>query len=202
MNISVLINELCSSLFTDARNTVEVVTGISTKSCIVGVLRRGDTGALQNSGFVIQRIIANAALVVQNTDVRILHQLITVAITRHDDDVVALIICMRGESRNDVVTLITRHLKPLNSHRIKKFPNDSQLLNQDLWRLVPLCLVFRNRFVTESGLGTVEHNSDAVWLVILHQCQQHRGEAIHRVRDLATRIGHVVGQRKESTVCE
>ena len=128
--------------------------------------------------------------------------MVTVAITRHDDDVMTLIICVRGESRNDVVTLIARQLKPLNSHCIKKFPNDSQLLNQNLWRLVPLRLVFRNRFVTESGLGTIEHNGDAVWLVILHQCQQHRGEAIHRVGDLATRIGHVVGQRKESSVCE
>ena len=73
MDIAVLINQFCCSLFSDARNTVEIVAGVTTKSCIVGVLRRGDTGALQNSGFVVQRIVADASLVVQNTDMRILH---------------------------------------------------------------------------------------------------------------------------------
>ena len=59
-----------------------------------GVLRRSapgvHAGALEDAGLVVEGVVGHAALVVEHLDVRVLDQLVAVAVAGDDDDVVAV----------------------------------------------------------------------------------------------------------------
>ena len=107
---------------------------------------------------------------------------------------------MLGDSRNEVVAFETCFFPPHNSENIEQFSNHSQLLNQNFRRFVTLGLVLRNRIMAESRLGPIKHHYNAVWLVVSHQGQQHRGEAVHSVCHLAACISHIFGQRIKGSI--
>ena len=114
-NISVLHHQLRSSLFTNTWNSRKVVARVSTQCRVVGIQSRGHTRSLENSCFVIECVIADTTFVVQHTNVRVMNQLVTVSIARHDDDVVTFIFGELGHSGNEVVTFEARLFNPPNT---------------------------------------------------------------------------------------
>ena len=54
------------------------------------VLRRRDAGALLDAGLVVERVVGHAPPVVEHLDVRVLDELVGVAVAGDDEDVVAV----------------------------------------------------------------------------------------------------------------
>ncbi len=81
------VDELRGSLLADAGNAGEVVARVAAHRRVVGVLRGRDSGAFLDPGFVVQRVVGDAALVVEHLEVRVLHELVRVAIAGDDDGV-------------------------------------------------------------------------------------------------------------------
>ena len=109
---------------------------------------------------------------------------------------------MFSNSCYQVVAFKACLLPPHNTKNIEQFTNHSQLLNQDVRSLVSLCLVLRNRFMTESRFGSIEHHNHTIRLVIAHKSQQHRCKAIHGVCYLAAGISHIFWQRIERSISQ
>ena len=160
--VPILGDELCSSFLTHTRHAIEIVARISTQRCIICVLRRGHSGALQYPSFVIERIVAYSTLVVQHTNVRIVNKLIAVPIASDDDDIVALFRSFCGNCGNQIIAFKASQLHPCDSHVIEKFSNQTQLLKQSVGSLFSLSFVFRNRNMTERGLRSIKDHENGI----------------------------------------
>ena len=84
-NILVLRDQLRRRFFTHTRYAIEVVAWVAAQCRIVGILFGRHAGSLQDSGFVIKRVVTNTTLVIQNTNMRITHELVIVTIARDDN---------------------------------------------------------------------------------------------------------------------
>ena len=200
VNITILINQFRCGLLAHSWDSCQVVTWITAQSCIIGVLRRGYASALKNSCFVVQRVITNASLVIQNSNVRVAHQLITITIACNDNEVIAGTFSMFSNCCYEIVALETGLFPPDNTEHIKKFPNHSQLLKQNIWRFFTLRFVLGHSFVSKRRLRPVKNHYNAVWFMVAHQCQQHCGEAVHGICHLTTCIGHIFRQCIEGAI--
>ena len=101
--------------------------------------------AFQNAGFVVQRVVGNAALVVEDFDVRVVNELVAVAIARDDDDIVTARFgrgCQRGD---DVIGFKTDKVKNRNTKRFDNFTHDAHLLTQEIGGGVAIALVGSER---------------------------------------------------------
>ena len=194
VDIAILHNEFGSCLFSDTGNSHEVVTRVTTQSRIIGILSRGNAGALYDACFVVQGVITDTAFVVEHSNVRVPHQLITVTVASHNDQVVRCSFGFLGHCRDEIVAFKADLLSPSHTEDIEELADHSQLLEENVRRLLPLCFVFGNGVVTKCFFGPIENNDDAIGLVITNQRHQHGGEAVHRVSDLPTCIRHVVRQ--------
>ena len=96
----VLVDEFCSCLFTDTRNTFKIVARISTQRRIVRILRWRHARSLKDACFVIQRIVANTTLVVQHANERVFHKLVAVTVSRNNNQLGALLFSVCCNSGN------------------------------------------------------------------------------------------------------
>ena len=104
---------------------------------------------------------------------RIADELVTIAISSHDDHFEANIDGLVSNCGDDVVSLETRKFTNRDAHGGQKFFDDPHLLAQDVRARFTLGLIRRFSNMTESWLGTVKSDNDAAWTVILQQRQQH-----------------------------
>ena len=89
-------------------HTRQVVGRVAAQCRVLGVLHRRDAGALEDAGLVVERVVGDAALVVQHLDVRVVDELVRVAVAGDDHDVDALVGRLRRERRDHVVGLDAR----------------------------------------------------------------------------------------------
>ena len=82
-------DQLGGRLLADARDARQVVARVAAQRGVLRVLRRRDAGALEDPGLVVERVVADAAAVVEHLDVRVADELVGVAVAGDDDDVVA-----------------------------------------------------------------------------------------------------------------
>ncbi len=107
-------DQLRRGLLADAGNAGQVVAGVAAQARVVEVLRGRDAEApLRDAGLVVERVVGDAALVVEHLDVRVVDELVRVAVAGDDHDVHALGGGLRGERRDHVVGLDARDLELL-----------------------------------------------------------------------------------------
>jgi hypothetical protein len=132
--------------------------------------------------------------------VGVLDELVGVAVTGHDDDVVPAGLGLLGERGDDVVCLVAGQVDGDDTERVDDLPHEAHLLAQDVGRLVPVGLVGGDALVAEGLLRAVEGGDDRVWLMVLHEVDQHGCEAEDGVGDLAPGGRHVGRQGEERPV--
>ena len=86
---AVRVDQLGRRLLPDAGHAGQVVARVAAQRRVLRVLRRRHAGALDDAGLVVERVVADAAPVVEHLDVRVLDELVGVAVAGDDDDVVA-----------------------------------------------------------------------------------------------------------------
>ena len=86
---AVLVDQLGGRLLADARHAGQVVGRVAAQRRVLRVQRRAHAGLLLDPGLVVERVVADAAPVVEHLDVRVGDELIAVAVAGDDDDVVA-----------------------------------------------------------------------------------------------------------------
>ena len=104
---------------------------------------------------------------------RIANELVTIAISSHDDHFEADIHGLIGNCGDDVIGFESRKFADRDAHGGQKFFNNPHLLAQDVWTRFSLSFVRRFSNMTEGWFRTVKRDHDATWTVILQQRQQH-----------------------------
>ena len=202
VEVAIGLDQLGRRLLADARDAGEVVTAVAAQCRILRILSRGDTRLLKDPRLVVQRVLAHAALVVEHAHEGIADELVAVAVPRDDDDLVAQLFALPGDRADDVVGLEPDEVDRRHIERLQHLTDESHLLAEDVRRRLTLRLVLRVRKVAERRLRPIERNQHAVWLVLLHQVDEHRGESEHCVGDLAAGGGHVRRQCEERSIGE
>ena len=104
---------------------------------------------------------------------RVAHELIRVSVARHNQQVFACLLCFFGDCGNQVVTFKTGSIDRRDTHHLEHLFDDVHLLIQDVWLRFALCFVLWRGFVPKSFFFSIEYHNHAIWLVVLHQCQEH-----------------------------
>ena len=199
---SVLRHQLRGRLLPHARNAGQVVARVSSQGGVGRILLGSHTGLLDDAGLVVERVVGDASSVVQNPNVRIANELITVAVAGDDHDVESAVHRPVGHGGDDVVGFETRNLDHRNSEGRQDLADDSELLTKDVGSRLALRLVLGLGFVAERRLRTIERDHQTGGSVILQHRHQHRGETEHCVGDLATGRDHVGRQAEERAIRE
>ena len=170
----------------------EVVARVAAQRRVLRVLRGRDAGALEDPGLVVERVVGDAPPVVEHLDVRVGHQLVAVAVAGDDDHVDAV---GRG-ARRQAWRSRRRPRRPgtcsvgmCSASTTSWIKRD--LRHEDVGRLLAGALVVGVELVPEVRPGRVEHDRDAVGLLVAEHLHQHRREPEHRVRDRALGRGQV-----------
>ena len=104
---AVLVQQLRRRLLPHPRHALQVVAGVATQRRVLRIQRGGDTRLLGDAGLVVQRVVADSTLVVQHLHVRVVHQLIAVAVAGDDHGIVPLALRLLGQRGQQVVGLPT-----------------------------------------------------------------------------------------------
>ena len=84
-SVAVGVDQLGRGLLADAGDAGQVVARVAAQRRVLGVLRGRDAGALDDAGLVVERVVGDAALVVEHLEVRVAHELVRVAVAGDDD---------------------------------------------------------------------------------------------------------------------
>ncbi len=133
---------------------------------------------------------------------RVLDELIDVAVAGHDDHVLAAVADLGGEGGDDVVGLEPGLLEERESEDLDDLADQAHLLAQDVGSGLATGLVVVEPFVPERRLGPIEGHGHAVGTVVAEQVEQHRREAVDGVGHLARCGRQIGGQREERSVGE
>jgi hypothetical protein len=196
------VDQLRSGLLADPGDAGKVVAVVTAERGVGHVQRRRHAGPLEDAGFVVERVVADAATVVEHLDERVLDELVAVTVAGDDDGLDAFVAGARGERGDDVVGFVAGQLDHRHRQRGEHLANQPHLLAQDVGRRGAVRLVGVDRLVAERRLGPVERDGDVVGLVVAQQVDEHRREAEHGVGHLARRRRHVGRQREERPVRE
>ena len=187
-------DQLRRRLLADARDAREVVARVAAQRGVLGVLPGGDAGALDDAGFVVERVVGDAALVVEHLDVRVFDELVGVAVAGDDDDVDA-----RRRRRG---------WRAWRSRRRPRRPSISSIgmrSASSTSRISGSCGANRSGVSLRPALysassssrnvrpGRVERHRDVVGLLVGEHLHEHRREPVHRVGDRAVGVARSVG---------
>ena len=100
-----------------------------------------DAGALLDAGLVVVRVVGDAALDVEHPHVRVLDELVGVAVAGEDEDVVARLAALRGQRGDDVVGLEPGRLEDRDPQGLEDLAHEAHLLAEDVGRRVAVALV-------------------------------------------------------------
>ena len=157
-------HELGGGLLADARYAGKVVAGVTAQRRVLGVLRRRDSPTpLRDAGFVVERVVGDAALVVEDLDVRVGDELERVSVAGHDDHVDPVGRRFRRERRDHVVGLDARDLQLTDLERFEHFMDERQLRREQIRRLFAPRLVVGIQLVAVGApAGRVERDGDVI----------------------------------------
>ena len=130
LDTPIRVDEFRCSFLANSGDPGKIVTRITTQGGVLDIQRRSHPGAFKNARLVIQRVIADATLVVHHTNMRISNQLIRVTITGDDDRLIALRRKLSRRRRQNVVSLPASELNMMNTESGQHLTNDHHLLLQ------------------------------------------------------------------------
>ena len=142
-------DELGRGLLADAGDAGQVVARVAAQRRVLGVLRGRDAGALEDAGLVVERVVGDAALVVEHLDVRVGHELVAVAVAGDDHHVDAVGGGPRRERRDHVVGLDARDLQRRDLQRVEHLVDQRDLRHEEVGRLLAAALVVGVELVAE-----------------------------------------------------
>ena len=198
---SELLNELGRGLVPDAGHARDVVRRVTLERDELQVLRRRQAEPVLDRGLVEQDDVGDPAAVEQDPHARS-DQLEEVSVGCDDRRVDPLLGRPQREGADGVVGLVIGHQEhgdPKGSHDLLDQP---QLRLEVLGRLPPPGLVLRIHREPGHRLPDVECHRDQVRALLRQQLDQHRGEAVDGVGDLAGRGGQSAGQGEEGAIRE
>ena len=118
------------------------------------------------------------------------HELHQVLVRGDDQHLAAQLPCPVDIGRNQVVRLEARHLHRRQAEGPRRVPDQLELRHQLRRRLVAIRLVLVVDLVPEAHPPGIEDDDHVVVTMILHQLEQHRREAEHRIDRGAVAPGH------------
>ncbi len=130
------VDELRRGLLADAGHAGEVVALVAPQRRVVDVLLRRDAGALEDAGLVVERVVRDAALVVEDSEVRVADELVRVTVAGHDDRVHALRGRAHRERADHVVGLDPGDLEHRDRERLEHLVDQRQLAAEQVRRLL------------------------------------------------------------------
>ncbi len=200
VEVAVLVEQLGRRLLPHARDARQVVGVVAPHRRVHDVLVRLHARALEDAGLVVEGVVGHAPLVVEHPDVRVLDQLVHVAVAGDDDDVVTPVAGLGGQRGDDVVGLEPGLVDHGDAERRQDLAHQAHLLAEDVGGLGPAGLVVDDPLVAERGLGPVEGHGHPVGGVVAQHVDEHRREAVDGVGDLSGCGGQVGGQGEEGAV--
>ncbi len=184
-------------LLADARDAGKVVARVAAQRGVLEVLRgRHPAAAIRDAGLVVERVVGDAALVVEHLDVRVGDELERIAVAGDDHDVDSGRGRLRRQRRDHVVGLDAGPSIVANRER-RRAPRGSAAAATRTGRASPAtrpctrspCLCER------CGPRRVERDGDLLRLLVGQHLHQHRREAVDGVGDGA-RLGREVGRER------
>ena len=200
IDAAVFHDELRRGLLADAGHAQQVVRGVTAQRGVLHVQRRRNTSLLFDALLVVQRVVGDAAAVVEHLDEWVFDELIAVAIAGDDDRLHAGVACPGRQRGDDVVGLEADLFDDRDTQRLGHFAHQTHLLAQDVGCRFTRRLVLLDLGVAKRRLGAIERHRDMIGFVVAQQVDEHRCEPVHRVGDLAVRGRHIGRQREECAV--
>ena len=176
----VLGDPLGRRLLPHARDAGQVVAGVAAQRREVGVLQRGEPVLLEHGLGSEPGQLADALDGVEHRDV-VTDQLQRVAVTRHHQHPVALVLGLRRQRGDHVVRLEAGLGQHRDAERAEDLLGDVDLTAELVGRGRPSRLVLGVLLEPERLPGHVERGRDVGGLLVAQQVDQHRSEPVHRV---------------------
>ena len=151
-------------------------------------------------GLVVERVVRHATLVVEHPDVRVLDELVGVAVAGDDDDVVPLVATRRGQRRQDVVGLEAGRFEQRDPERSPPLGGRGPSAGAGCRAPPHARLVVVDHRVAERRLWQVERHRQPIGLVLAQHVDDHRREPVDGVRHLPGGRRQVGWQREEGAV--
>ena len=193
---SVLVEQLGGGLLPHSGHARQVVGRVAAQRRVLHVEVRRDAGALGNARLVVERVVRDAAPVVEHSDPGVADELVHVAVATHDQHVVAALVRLPRESGQQVVGFEAGTVERRDAQRLEHLAHQAELVDERRRRLITMGLVLRCRRVPERRLGTVEACCDRIGAMIPHEIDQHAGEAEYCTGELSRLGGHLFAQRE------
>ena len=182
-------------LLPHARDAGQVVARVAAQGCEVGILPRGEPVLLQHGLRGEPGQLTDALTGVEHRDV-VTDQLQRVAVTRHHQNPVPLILGLRRERRDDVVSLEPGLRQHRDAQCAEDLFGDVDLAAELVGRRRPALLVLRVFLLAEGLAGHVERGRDVGRLLVAQQVDQHRGESVDRIGGQATLGLEILGGQR------
>ncbi len=194
------LHELGRRLLPHAGHPGDVVAGIPLERHVVEVLRRRDAVLLLHGLLVEHRDVADALSVEHHADAGA-HELEEVAVRRDDGGLEALGSRAHGQRAEVVVGLVpVAHAQDRDMQGVEDLLDQAQLGLEVAGRLPAPGLVLGVLGEAYGRGARVEGHGDQVGVLLGEELDQHRGEPVDRVGDLAGLGGQRGWQREEGAV--
>ena len=190
-------------LLADARDVGQVVARVAAQGREVGVLRRGQAVLLLHRLGREPPHVRDALARVEHGD-PVAHQLERVAVAGADQHVEAFALGPRRDGGDDVVGLVALGLQRRDAQRVEHLLDEVDLPAEVGRARAAVGLVVGEQLGAERLAGHVERDRDVRRVLVAHDVDQHRGEAVDGVGRLAGRgrevldregVERAVGQR-------
>ena len=199
LDAAVGLDELGGGLLPDPGNARDVVREIALQRHVVQILLGWQAEPLGHRVDVIGDDVRDAPPVEHHADARPDH-LEEVAVGGHDDRFQPLLHRSQGQRGDGVVRLVALNLHDGDGHGLQDLPDQPQLLAELVWGLGPPGLVIGVLLQPDCGPPLVERHRQEVRLLLAQELDQHGGESVHRVGQLAAGGGQIGGQGEEGPV--
>ena len=180
----------------------QIVGWVASQGGVLGVQDRGDTGAFEDAGFVVEGVVRHAPAVVEHLDEGVFDELVGVTVPGDDDDVVAAVAAAGGQGGDEIVGFETDQLQHRQMQRFDHLTDQAHLLAQDVGGFGSARFIGGDGLVAKGRLWPIETHRHLVGTVVTQQVDEHRGEAVHGVGDLAGGSGHVGREGEKGPVRE
>ena len=157
VDAAVVVDQLGRRLLADPRDAGEVVARVAAERGVLRIQRRRDAGAGQDAGLVVERVVADAALVVEDADgavglgLCVLDELVAVPVAGDHHDVVTASLALRRQGGEHVVGLEPGELVDGEVEHLHDLADEAHLLAQDVGRLLAAGLVVPQHLVAETS---------------------------------------------------
>ncbi len=192
-------DEFGRRLLADAWDARDVVAGIAPEGAEIGELAGAEAVSLLDGLFVVHLCVGDAAPGDHDGDA-VGDELEFVEVARHDQHSLSRALGLGRQGADDVVGLIALLAVRGDVHRLQYLASHVELGGELVGHGPPGGLVVLEDLVAEGGPGEVEGDADHLRPLFVEDLEEHGGEAIGRVGNLAGRVGE--GREREEGAIE